>query len=188
VDLAVVAAKLPRGRAEVTAVHGGRNVQDAQQGTTHVIAAAAVRPSCQSMRLLGGSAPGTDRLLAGFEYAGPRDRSAICRASGHSDRARDEDESFSSWIQYHLHRKNWRKRRHSASASEQRVLNTFGYSSFELQMGRSNTSRPTSLPVTRSAMCLPAHVENDTLLSPYPTTNGRSECRPAAGTGVRWHQ
>jgi len=42
VDLAVVAAELPRGRAEVTAVHGGLNVHDAEQGTTHVIAAAAV--------------------------------------------------------------------------------------------------------------------------------------------------
>jgi uncharacterized protein (TIGR02058 family) len=42
VDLAVVAAELPRGRAEVTAVHGGLNVQDAEQQTTHVIATAAV--------------------------------------------------------------------------------------------------------------------------------------------------
>jgi hypothetical protein len=42
VDLALVAAELPRGRAEVTAVHGGLNVVDAEQGTTHVIATAAV--------------------------------------------------------------------------------------------------------------------------------------------------
>ena len=42
VDLAVVTAELPRGRAEVTAVFGGLNVVDAEQGTTHVIASAAV--------------------------------------------------------------------------------------------------------------------------------------------------
>lgn len=42
VDRALVAAELPRGRAEVTAVHGGLNVVDAEQGTTHVIATAAV--------------------------------------------------------------------------------------------------------------------------------------------------
>ncbi|MEO6031229.1 MAG: Lin0512 family protein [Burkholderiaceae bacterium] len=42
VDTAVVAAELPRGRAEVTVVHGGLDVHDAEQGTTHVIAAAAV--------------------------------------------------------------------------------------------------------------------------------------------------
>ena len=42
VDLAVVTAELPRGRAEVTAVFGGLNVPDAEQGTTHVIATAAV--------------------------------------------------------------------------------------------------------------------------------------------------
>lgn len=42
VDLAVVAAELPRGRAEVTAVHGGLNVNDGEQETTHVIATAAV--------------------------------------------------------------------------------------------------------------------------------------------------
>ncbi len=42
VDLAVVAAELPRGRAEVTAVHGGLNVDDPEQQTTHVIATAAV--------------------------------------------------------------------------------------------------------------------------------------------------
>lgn len=42
VDLAVVAAELPRGRAEVTAVHGGLNVRDAAQDTAHVIATAAV--------------------------------------------------------------------------------------------------------------------------------------------------
>lgn len=42
VDLTVVAAELPRGRAEVTAVHGGLNVHDAEQDTTHVIATAAI--------------------------------------------------------------------------------------------------------------------------------------------------
>lgn len=42
VDLAVVSAELPRGRAEVTAVFGGLNVHDADQQTTHVIATAAV--------------------------------------------------------------------------------------------------------------------------------------------------
>lgn len=42
VDLAVVAAELPRGRAEVKAVFGGLNVVDAANDTTHVIATAAV--------------------------------------------------------------------------------------------------------------------------------------------------
>lgn len=42
VDTAIVAAELPRGRAEVTAVRGGLNVHDAELGTTHVIATAAV--------------------------------------------------------------------------------------------------------------------------------------------------
>jgi uncharacterized protein (TIGR02058 family) len=42
VDAAAVAAELPRGHAEVTVVHGGLDVHDAEQGTTHVIAAAAV--------------------------------------------------------------------------------------------------------------------------------------------------
>jgi uncharacterized protein (TIGR02058 family) len=42
VDIARVAAELPRGYAEVTAVHGGLNVHDAEQETTHVIATAAV--------------------------------------------------------------------------------------------------------------------------------------------------
>ena len=42
VDIAVVTAELPRGRAEVTAVFGGLNVHDADQQTTHVIATAAV--------------------------------------------------------------------------------------------------------------------------------------------------
>lgn len=41
-DLAAIAAELPRGRAEVTAVFGGLNVHDVAQDTTHVIAAAAV--------------------------------------------------------------------------------------------------------------------------------------------------
>ena len=42
VDIARVCAELPRGRAEVTAVHGGLNVHDAEQDTTHVIATAAI--------------------------------------------------------------------------------------------------------------------------------------------------
>ena len=42
VDTAVVAAELPRGYAEVTAVFGGLNVQDPELGTTHVVATAAV--------------------------------------------------------------------------------------------------------------------------------------------------
>ena len=42
IDLAVVTAELPRGRAEVTAVFGGLNVHDPEQQTTHVIATAAV--------------------------------------------------------------------------------------------------------------------------------------------------
>ena len=37
-----VRAELPRGKAEVTAVLGGLNVHDADQGTTHVLATAAV--------------------------------------------------------------------------------------------------------------------------------------------------
>lgn len=42
VDCDVVTAELPRGRAEVKAVHGGLNVHDSENGTTHVIATAAV--------------------------------------------------------------------------------------------------------------------------------------------------
>jgi len=42
VDLERVRAELPRGRAEVKAVLGGLNVHDADQGTTHVLATAAV--------------------------------------------------------------------------------------------------------------------------------------------------
>lgn len=42
IDLARVCAELPRGRAEVVAVHGGLNVHDAAHGTTHVIACAAI--------------------------------------------------------------------------------------------------------------------------------------------------
>jgi uncharacterized protein (TIGR02058 family) len=42
VDIARVCEALPRGRAEVTAVHGGLDVVDAEQGTTHVIATAAI--------------------------------------------------------------------------------------------------------------------------------------------------
>ncbi|ART83132.1 hypothetical protein CBP31_11325 [Oceanisphaera profunda] len=42
VDCATVAATLPRGRAEVTAVHGGLNVHDPDNNNTHVIATAAV--------------------------------------------------------------------------------------------------------------------------------------------------
>jgi uncharacterized protein (TIGR02058 family) len=42
IDLARVAAELPRGRAEVTAVFGGLDVHDPEQDTTHVIATAAI--------------------------------------------------------------------------------------------------------------------------------------------------
>jgi uncharacterized protein (TIGR02058 family) len=42
VDIARVCEELPRGRAEVTAVHGGLDVVDTEQGTTHVIATAAI--------------------------------------------------------------------------------------------------------------------------------------------------
>ena len=42
VDAARVAAELPRGRAEVSVVHGGLDVHDREQETTHVIATAAV--------------------------------------------------------------------------------------------------------------------------------------------------
>ncbi|MGB2294701.1 MAG: Lin0512 family protein [Candidatus Puniceispirillum sp.] len=42
VDCAVVAATLPRGQAEVTAVKGGQNVIDPDHDTVSVIATAAV--------------------------------------------------------------------------------------------------------------------------------------------------
>ncbi|HJV28773.1 MAG TPA: Lin0512 family protein [Aromatoleum sp.] len=42
VDAALVAAELPRGKAEVTVVFGGLNVHDPEQDTTHVVATAAV--------------------------------------------------------------------------------------------------------------------------------------------------
>ncbi|AKX47477.1 hypothetical protein AKN93_01985 [Thiopseudomonas alkaliphila] len=42
VDTQVVAAELPRGRAEVKVVHGGLNVHDPASNHTHVIATAAV--------------------------------------------------------------------------------------------------------------------------------------------------
>lgn len=42
VDCAVLAKKLPRGRAEVTAVFGGLNVVNPDNGNTLVIASAAV--------------------------------------------------------------------------------------------------------------------------------------------------
>lgn len=42
VDAAMIAAELPRGRAQVTIVHGGLNVHDPENGTTHVVATAAV--------------------------------------------------------------------------------------------------------------------------------------------------
>ncbi|XKE44414.1 Lin0512 family protein [Halomonas organivorans] len=42
VDAKVVAAELPRGRAEVEVVHGGLNVHDPDNATTHVIATAAI--------------------------------------------------------------------------------------------------------------------------------------------------
>ncbi|MBH8581917.1 Lin0512 family protein [Bisbaumannia pacifica] len=42
VDTEVVAAELPRGYAEVSVVHGGLNVHDPDNATTHVIATAAI--------------------------------------------------------------------------------------------------------------------------------------------------
>lgn len=42
VDEKVVSAELPRGRAEVRVVHGGLDVHDPENATTHVIATAAV--------------------------------------------------------------------------------------------------------------------------------------------------
>ncbi len=42
VDVAALAKKLPRGRADVRAVKGGLNVENAETGTTIVIASAAV--------------------------------------------------------------------------------------------------------------------------------------------------
>ena len=42
VDCDLVAADLPRGRAEVRAVKGGLDVSDAEAGTRHVVATAAV--------------------------------------------------------------------------------------------------------------------------------------------------
>jgi uncharacterized protein (TIGR02058 family) len=42
VDAETVAADLPRGKAEVTVVFGGQNVVDAENGTTSVIATAAI--------------------------------------------------------------------------------------------------------------------------------------------------
>lgn len=42
VDADIVAAELPRGRAEVSVVHGGLNVHDPDNDTTHVIATAAI--------------------------------------------------------------------------------------------------------------------------------------------------
>ncbi|MEM0978097.1 MAG: Lin0512 family protein [Pseudomonadota bacterium] len=42
VDTDAVAATLPRGQATVSAVFGGQNVEDPENGTTHVIATAAI--------------------------------------------------------------------------------------------------------------------------------------------------
>ena len=42
VDIDKVVAELPRGRAEVTAVHGGLNVHHPELGDTHIIATATV--------------------------------------------------------------------------------------------------------------------------------------------------
>lgn len=42
VDCDLVAQDLPRGRASVRAVKGGLDVEDAEEGTRHVIATAAV--------------------------------------------------------------------------------------------------------------------------------------------------
>lgn len=62
VDPAVVAAELPRGRANVTVVHGGLDVHDPVQQTTHVIATAAVEAflpiEAGDWRLCGAGLPG----------------------------------------------------------------------------------------------------------------------------------
>lgn len=42
VDVEVVTAELPRGRAEVSVVHGGLNIHDRENDTTHVIATAGI--------------------------------------------------------------------------------------------------------------------------------------------------
>lgn len=42
VDADEVAAKLPRGRAVVTVVHGGQSITDTDNGTVSVIASAAI--------------------------------------------------------------------------------------------------------------------------------------------------
>ena len=42
VDTDAVAETLPRGQASVTAVFGGQNVEDTENGTLHVIATAAI--------------------------------------------------------------------------------------------------------------------------------------------------
>ena len=42
VDTEQVAAKLPRGNAHVTAVHGGQNITDNDNGTVSVIASVAI--------------------------------------------------------------------------------------------------------------------------------------------------
>lgn len=63
VDIARVTAELPRGRAEVRAVHGGLDVHDAEQETTHVVATAAVEAfvpiDASAWRL---SDPGQERI------------------------------------------------------------------------------------------------------------------------------
>jgi uncharacterized protein (TIGR02058 family) len=42
IDIAVVTSQLPGGRTEVTVVHGGLNVNAPENGTTHVVATAAI--------------------------------------------------------------------------------------------------------------------------------------------------
>lgn len=42
IDADIVKAELPRGRAEVDVVHGGLDVHDPDNATTHVIATAAI--------------------------------------------------------------------------------------------------------------------------------------------------
>lgn len=42
VDAELVKAELPRGKAEVSVVHGGLDVRDQENDTTHVIATAAI--------------------------------------------------------------------------------------------------------------------------------------------------
>ena len=53
VNAEIVAAKLPRGKAVVTVVHGGQNVTDADNGTVSVIASVAIEATYPENELVG---------------------------------------------------------------------------------------------------------------------------------------